>query len=103
MDVVDLRSRDLEVLRTTLGRYGFVREARIFGSRAVGTARRASDVDLAISAPTAGPREWADLCEALENAPLIYELDVVRTDRTLNERLRERIDRDGVTIFSAPA
>lgn len=24
--------------------------------------------------------EWHDLCEALENAPIIYELDIVREE-----------------------
>ena len=70
----------------------------------VSTARaRASDLDLAISAPAASNREWADLCEALENAPLIYELDLVRAERSTNERLRERIAREGVTVFAADA
>lgn len=99
MPPVDLRPRDLAALRATLGRFGFIQEARVFGSRAIGTARRASDLDLAITAPAAGPGEWADLCEALENAPLIYELDVVRLDQTSNERLREKIAREGVPVF----
>lgn len=56
------------------------RQARIFGSRVTGAARRASDIDLAISAPDMSVAEWHDLCEALENAPIIYELDIVREE-----------------------
>ncbi len=96
-----LRERDLAVLRQTLGRFPFVAEARLFGSRATGSARRASDVDLAIAAPTADRRQWADLCAALEEAPLIYELDVVRLERATSPRLQEKIARDGVRIFPA--
>lgn len=98
-----LREKDLVVLRATLRRFGFVRNVRVFGSRATGTARRASDLDLAISAPAASNLEWAELCDALENASLIYELDVVRAERTDNERLREKIAREGVTVFPVPA
>jgi predicted nucleotidyltransferase len=98
-----LREKDLAVLRATLGRFGFVREARVFGSRATGAARRAADLDLAISAPAASDREWADLCDALENAALIYELDVVRPERTGSDRLREKIAREGVTVFPTSA
>jgi predicted nucleotidyltransferase len=76
-----------------------VREVRVFGSRATGYARRASDLDLAISAPEATPAEWADLCEALENAPLIYELDLVRPERATSQRLKEKIEREGVSIY----
>jgi len=96
-----LRERDLAVLRQTLGRFPFVAEALLFGSRATGSARRASDVDLAIAAPSADRRQWADLGAALEEAPLIYELDVVRLERATSPRLQEKIARDGVRIFPA--
>ena len=99
MNRLALRDRDLAVLRRTLGRFPFVREARVFGSRASGTARRASDLDLAISAPDACGRDWADLCDALESAPLIYEIDLVRPEKTANARLLERIDREGIKVY----
>lgn len=82
-----LRSKDLAVLRAACRRFPAVREVRVFGSRATGSAGRASDLDLAISAPEATTAEWLELCEALENAPLIYELDLVRSERLANERL----------------
>ena len=44
-------------------------------------------------------REFEDHCEALENAPLIYELDLVRPDRTTSQRLREKIEREGIAIY----
>ena len=99
MKPVTLRSKDLAVLRAACRRFPVVREVRVFGSRATGTARRASDLDLAISAPDATAAEWLDLCDALEDAPLIYELDLVRSERTTNDRLKEKIARDGVTVY----
>jgi predicted nucleotidyltransferase len=99
MKPVLLRDKDLAILRDAFRRFPAVREVRVFGSRATGTARRASDVDLAISAPDATPAEWADLCEALENAPIIYELDVVRPEKATSERLKEKIETEGVQIF----
>ena len=94
-----LREKDLSALRRTFERFPVVREVRVFGSRATGHARRGSDLDLAISAPQATTAEWADLCDALENAPLIYELDVVREEGTLNPRLLEKIRREGVPVY----
>ena len=99
MNPLALRDQDLAVLRRTLGRFAFVREARVFGSRASGMARRASDLDLAVSAPDASGRDWAELCEALEKAPLIYEIDLVRPEKIGNSRLLERIHREGVRVF----
>lgn len=99
MKTIALREKDLEVLRETFRRFPIIKEVRVFGSRTTGESRRASDIDLAISAPEATSREWSDLSEALENAPLIYELDIVRTEQTTNERLKEKIAREGITVF----
>ena len=99
MKKVSLRDQDLAVLRRTFRRFPFVDEVCVFGSRATGNASRASDLDLAIFAPKATAAEWADLCEALENAPLIYDLDVVRPDRSANDRLRVKIEREGTRIY----
>jgi len=99
MPAVALRSKDLAVLRAACRRFPAVQEVRVFGSRATATARRASDLDLAISAPHATAREWSEICDALENAPLIYELDLVRLDRATNDRLKQKIAREGVTVY----
>jgi uncharacterized protein len=103
MKPVTLREKDLAALRAACRRFPAVREVRLFGSRATGTARRASDLDLAISAPGATTAEWLDLCEALEDAPLIYELDLVRSEGLANDRLREKIAREGVIVYPESA
>lgn len=94
-----LRDQDLAVLRRTFRRFPCVREVRLFGSRATGHARRASDIDLAISAPDATPVQWSELTAALDEAPIIYEFDIVRPERIDNPRLTEKIDREGVPIY----
>ena len=87
------------MLRRTLRRFPCVREVRVFGSRATGQVRRASDIDLAISAPDATADEWLQLTDAIHEAPIIYEFDLVRTERTHNPRLLEKIAREGVPIY----
>lgn len=94
-----LRAKELNLLRATFRRFPAVQEVKVFGSRATDAARRASDLDLAIFAPNASPGEWADICDAVENTPLIYDLDVVRPERTANPRLKEKIAREGVVIY----
>ena len=99
MKTLALREQDLAVLRRTFRRFACVREVRLFGSRATGQARRASDIDLAISAPDATADQWLDLTEALEAAPIIYEFDLVRLERAHNPRLLEKLARDGVRVY----
>jgi predicted nucleotidyltransferase len=101
MKTLSLRDKDLTTLRHTFRRFPAVLQVRVFGSRATGQARRASDIDLAVSAPRATPREWAEIRDALENAPIIYELDVVRPEQTDNPRLKEKIEREGIIIHPA--
>jgi hypothetical protein len=38
-------------------------------------------LDLAISGPEATPADWAELCDALENTPIIYALDIMRPEQ----------------------
>jgi len=99
MKTFALRDQDLAVLRRTFSRFPCVREVRLFGSRATGHARRASDIDLAISAPDATADQWLELTDALDEAPIIYEVDIVRTERAHNPQLLERIAREGVPIY----
>ena len=100
-----IRDQDLAILQRIFQRFPCVREVRIFGSRATGHARRASDIDLAISAPVATAAEWQEITDALEQAPIIYEFDLVRIERADNPRLLEKIAREGVPIYpvTAPA
>lgn len=99
MKIPVLRDRDLVALRSAFRCFPYIREVRIFGSRATGHARRASDIDLAISAPDATTEQWQELTETLNEVPIIYEFDIVRTDRVLNPRLIEKIAREGVRIY----
>ena len=94
-----LRDQDIAALRNTFRRFPCVREARVFGSRATGHARRASDIDLAISAPDATADQWLELTDALEETPIIYEFDVVRTESVCNPRLIGKIAREGILIY----
>ena len=68
-------------------------------SRATGHAHRASDIDLAISAPDISAAEWRDLCEALECTPIIYDLDIVREEDVIDEQLRAAMQRDGIVVY----
>ena len=99
MTSIELRDRDLAILQRTFRRFDWVREVRLFGSRATGRAHRASDIDLAISAPDATTGQWLEVLEALDDAPIIHEFDVVRTEHAHSPQLLEKITREGVPIY----
>ena len=89
--MLQLREKDRQSLKTVLAQFPEVRHAWVFGSRATGQARRASDIDLAIEAPDLPPQRWHALQEALEQAPVIYRLDIVRLDTLDDPDLRRAI------------
>lgn len=45
--------------------------------------------------------QWSDLCEAIENAPIIYEIDLVRPDLLPEGPLKEKIARESIAIYVA--
>ena len=103
MTTISLREKDLATLCHTFRRFPCIREVRLFGSRATGHARRASDIDLAISAPEITTEEWLSFTDALDELPIIYEFDVVCTECLDNPRLVEKIAREGVSIYPGSA
>ncbi len=64
----------------------------LYGSRARGDHRPASDIDLAVEWQTA-EKPWG-LSSAVEALELIYRTDLVDLDKTLSAEFRQRIERD---------
>ena len=75
-----------------------VRRVILFGSRGRGDARPRADVDLAVEAPGASPRDWLRMVEMAEHAETLLAIDMVRLEEAPSE-LRERIRTEGRTLF----
>ena len=89
--MLQLREKDRQALKAAFGKFPEVHHVWVFGSRATGKARRASDIDLAIEAPDLSPARWHALQEALEQTPVIYNLDIVRLDDLQDQDLKRAI------------
>lgn len=76
----------------------------LFGSRAKGTYKTASDVDLAIKGAAVTYETALKLADILnEEKPLPYFFDVVHYESIHEPRLVEHIDRVGVVLYSKGA
>lgn len=80
-------------------RYPYIEKVVIFGSRARGTAKPSSDVDLAVIAPGMDDQEFTRLWNDLDGLPLVFQLDVLHFDRLANPSLKEKILRDGKILY----
>lgn len=99
MTDVALREQDIEALVEVFRRYPRIEQVRLFGSRATGEARRAADIDLAVTAPSMSEAEWAAFALELDEAPLIYHIDAVRLDTLPEGPFKRHILREGVPLY----
>ena len=71
-----------------------VKEVILYGSRAKGTARERSDIDIAVS----GAENFDILVEKVEELPTLYSVDLVTMDTCKNQVLLEDIRQYGRKI-----
>ncbi len=77
-----------------LGEYPGITAVRVFGSRAKGTHRATSDLDLALS----GTLDWRDVARIageFDDLDLPFRVDVLQYEALTHEALRAHIDRVG--------
>lgn len=83
-----------------------VEKAILFGSRALGTYRSNSDIDLCIEAPRMAFSHFLQLAGELDELVMPYSLDLVMMHQIDNPDLIDHIHRVGQVIYvrsSAPA
>ena len=73
------------------------KEVILYGSRAKGTARERSDIDIAVSGVASC--DIYELQEELEDIPTLYTIDLVDLDTCRNELLLEDIKGYGREIY----
>lgn len=94
-----LTEADMNHIRAAIKQFPEIEEAVIFGSRAKGTHKKASDVDLVIKGRAVTPETIQRLNFLLnEELPLPYFFDVVHYEALENQQLVEHIDRVGMSI-----
>lgn len=93
-----LTDRELSLIRATLAKFPDVSGAILYGSRAKGTAKPASDIDLALEGVAKGFRS-ARIAAELEELPMIAKFDVQALADITHAPLLEHIERVGVRIY----
>lgn len=98
--MIALTDSELQTLRDVFSRFSDISEVILFGSRARGTHRASSDVDLALKGKNLSIDTLAKLRYILEEETnLPYFFDIVIYDRVENEALKREIDEGGKKIW----
>lgn len=96
-----LTASDIGLIVAAISACEHVDEVLIFGSRAKGTHKPGSDVDLALKGDNLTYDDLLGLSAELnEYQPLPYMFDLVDYSHLDNPRLKAHIDRVGVLLFS---
>ena len=88
----------LEKIRAIFRKYSQIDEVILFGSRAKGTHREGSDIDLALKGRELDSRLLAQIALDYEALYLPWKLDVILYDTIENSDLKEHVDRVGVSL-----
>lgn len=88
----------LDKILAVLTGHPAIERAVIYGSRAAGTFKNYSDIDMAVYAPAMSDQEFARLHFELDELPIVFKIDVVHIDRLENENLRQKIAREEKTL-----
>jgi predicted nucleotidyltransferase len=97
--MIGLTYKELEILREVFKQFEHIDEVILFGSRAKGTHKNSSDIDLAIKGDV-DIQTLSKLKLTLEEDTLLpYFFDVIIYDSIDNSELREHIDKFGEKIY----
>lgn len=94
-----LTKRDLDSIVGIIRRYPEVLLVHLFGSRAKGTFKAGSDIDLAIMNEGVSASTVAKLKADFEESSLPYLVDLVYYPTLRHAEMRDHIDRVGVLLY----
>ena len=87
-------------IHAVFARHPQLAKAVLYGSRAKGTYKPGSDIDLALYGEGLGPREVRALEDELDELLLPYGIDLVVFATLDHPQLREHIERVGQEFYS---
>ena len=95
-----LTHQDIELIRQAAARLPAIERVVLFGSRAKGSYRQGSDVDLMIQGHAVTDDTVNQLADQLnEVLPFPYFFDVLNENTLSNDALRQHIKRVGIILF----
>jgi len=95
-----LNPSDIDLITHVFRRYPDIKEAIIFGSRAMGNYKPGSDVDIALKGDLTPETSTHIHIELNERLPLPYKFDIVAYSDLSHQPLLEHIDQYGKILYN---
>jgi predicted nucleotidyltransferase len=94
-----LGEKTIAQVASVLARFSEVRKAVLFGSRAKGTHKRGSDIDLALIGDQLDWRTVGRIDSALDDLPVPYRFSLIRFSEATDPEVADHVQRVGIPIF----
>lgn len=89
-----IKPKSFQLILETLAEFQAIEKAGVFGSRAVGTQKNGSDIDMVLFGSGINPDTILKLKTKLEQElPIPYYFDLVHYQSVKNSELKEHIDK----------
>ena len=98
LKISSLTQRELDLMNSIFLQHPDIQRVVLFGSRAKGTAKPYSDIDLAVEG-LGKELDIAAVSMELDDLPLPYKFDVKSLDSLQQSPLQEHIRRVGIPIY----
>ncbi|GAB6050007.1 nucleotidyltransferase domain-containing protein [Hydrogenophilus islandicus] len=99
MEKYGLPEETIARITAVLAQFPSIERAILFGSRAKGTAKPGSDIDLALCGPALTEREIVSLAARLDALDLPYTFDLCHFEKLANPQLIAHIERVGKEFY----
>lgn len=94
-----LRQSDLNGLNSVFSRRPELERVLLFGSRAMGTYKNGSDIDLCLVGESVTYKTQLSLMAALDDLNLPYYIDLLIYHKLNNNELTQHIQRVGIELY----
>lgn len=91
----------IDAINGVFSSYPAIQQVILYGSRAKGSQRPGSDIDLAIVAPALGEQQLPEIETRLDELSLPYTIDLSLLHTIRNPALVEHVRRVGVAFYRA--
>ncbi len=96
-----LPERDIKMILEAVQKYEEIQKVLIFGSRAMGNYKKASDIDLALLGENISRKTILRLNDELnEEYPIPYFFDILNYNEISNQELKNHIDTEGKLLYT---
>lgn len=102
MAATGLTTQMIEKIRSVIANDPRIERIILFGSRAKGTFREGSDIDLAVDGTEIGTRDAAKWREELEEQLFPWSVDVVPITTQTDPAILDHIRRVGISLVEQP-